>query len=166
MPLHHNVSATWKNSTLWHNVAGTWKKVALHHNVSGVWKSITQLLSVTLPASIGCNDFAISTTDAHAYLYINNNGTWSGTGAGSGTWMDGGTASEYDVRLTQTSGTTIGGTLGTWMNLATSRNWVLSETRNGFFSSSAAATLEIRMAASPYTVLDTATVTFEATVEV
>lgn len=166
MAFHHNVAGTWKSIVVWMNVAGTWKKCALHHNVAGTWKAITQLLGSNFGATLGGNDFAISPSDASVLFYVNNNGTWSMTGGGSGTWMAGGTASEYEARWTTTSGALSSGTASTWLNLGTTRAWGRNETRNGYYSSSVTGTFEVRMAASPYTVLSTTTVTMTADVEV
>jgi hypothetical protein len=167
MPLKHNVAATWKDITVWMNVAGTWKKCAVHHNVAGVWKAITQLLGVNLPTTISGSDFAISPTDAVATMTMSSAGTWTCTSGGSGTWMQGGASSEYEARMTMVSGSFSSGSgAGTWLNLGTTRSWTRNESRNGFFTSTATATLEVRMAASPFTVLDTCTVTLTAEVEV
>lgn len=167
MALKHNVAATWKDIVVWMNVAGTWKKCALYHNVAGTWKAITQLLSSLLPSTISGGDFAISPTDAVATMTLSNAGTWTCTSGGSGTWMGGGTSSEYEARMTMVSGTFSSGSgTGTWLNLGTTRSWTRNETRNGYYSSVAVATLEVRMAASPYTVLSTTTVTLTADVEV
>lgn len=166
MALQHNVAATWKDIVVWMNVAGTWKKCALYHNVAGTWKQITFLLSSLMP-NFNDYDFAISPSNAFSGLTLNNDGTYtSGSGGSSGTWRGGGASSEYDARLTLTSGALTGGTLATWLNLGTSRTWSCNETRDGYYSSAFTGTLEIRMAASPYTVLSTTTVTLQADVEV
>jgi hypothetical protein len=167
MPLHLNVSGTWKTPVVWINNLGTWKKAAVWLNVSGVWKQITFLLGATLPASISGNDVAISPSDAVVTLAVNAAGGWTCTGGGTGTWKDGGTGADYDVRMTTISGTlSSGGPAGSWLNLASNRTFTRNETRNGFFSSTYQGTLEIRLAASPFTVLDSCTVTLTAEVEI
>jgi len=166
MPLGHNVSGTWKDCAIWHNVSGTWKKCALWHNVSGTWKQITTLLASLLPATITVWDSAISTADANATLTLGSGGGWSSSDGGSGTWMSGGSGSDYDAMMTTVSGTLTTGTAGTWQNLGTSRTWGRNETRNGNYTSTYVGTLQVRMAASPYTVLSTTTVTLEAVVEI
>jgi hypothetical protein len=123
-------------------------------------------LSATLPASMTGNDFAISTADANVYLYINSDGTWSMTGGGSGTWKNGGTGSDYQVRMTLSTGTMSFGTLGTWTTISANQTWRVSETRNGFYETAFTGTLEIRLAAAPNTVLDSCSVSMTATVEI
>lgn len=125
--------------------------------------------AASLPTTMTGGEFAISTADASATLAVNAAGGWTLTGGGSGTWLTGGgSGSNYDVRLSQTSssGNAIGGTLATWLNLASNRTWTLVENRNGFYSSEFIGTLEIRLAASPFTVLDSSTVTINCDVEV
>lgn len=167
MTLHVNVAGTWKSGvTAWINVAGTWKKAAVWQNVAGTWKQITALLASLLPSTINGNDFAISPTDAVVTLTLSNAGTWTCTGGGSGTWQSGGAASDYEAMMTTISGTLSSGTAGSWLNLGTSRSWARNETRNGFFSSTYQGTLQVRMAASPFTVLSSTTVTLLAEVEI
>lgn len=165
MALHQNVSATWKSLSAWINVSGTWKKAAVWKNVSGTWKQITTLLASLMPSTASAEDFAIQPTDANAVLTLSSAGTWSATGGGSGTWQSGGAASDYDARMTTVTGTLTSGTAGTWQNLGTTQSWGRNETRNGFYTSTYTGTLEIRMAASPNTVLSTTSVTLTANVE-
>lgn len=151
MALHQRIGGVWKDCVPWVNVSGTWKKAAVWQRIGGVWKQITFL--VTLPSSIYA--LAIGATSSFS---ASSGGTWSATGDPGGTWLGGGSASAYDIRWTNVSGSPNSGTTGTWLNLGTTRTW--SKTTNG----SAVGTVEIRLAASPYTVVATSTVTIERSV--
>ena len=133
--------------------------------------------AVTYSASLSNDtvwDLAISPTDAFAGIRVHSDGTVdnrtnvSANYTNQYTWLTGAgsTNADYEVRWTTTAGTLSAGTAGTWMVLSTSREFTRNETRNGFFSSSCTGTLEIRMAASPFTVLATATITLQADVEI
>jgi hypothetical protein len=75
----------------------------------------------------------------------------------SGEWLTSGAASLFDVYATWSgSGGTVGGTTGSWLNLATTREWTLSATNNYQTRNLA---IEIRLASSG-AVLDTATIEF------
>lgn len=80
----------------------------------------------------------------------------------SGEWLTSGSASSVEVRATLQSGSTPSGTLNTWLNLGTTRSWTLS--RTGIGTSSCVLLVELRNAASG-TVLDTATITLQVTVD-
>lgn len=126
---------------------------------------------VDLPSSIGQNDFAISPTNATVTVNIYNTGLYDGYQGGtqnmSGTWKLAGHAADYEIRYTKTSGTTPGGSaVNTWINLVSGAGWSLSEPTNGYASKACGGTLELRMAASPFTVFDSCTMNFEVTVEV
>lgn len=74
------------------------------------------------------------------------------------TWLYSGAASTYEVRATLSSGDALSsGTLGTWQGLGTSREWTQQATAGNSFTSNLL--IEIRLAASPFTVLDSASVT-------
>ena len=137
-----------------------------HINVSGTWKQITSLLASLLGTPLNGVHVTIQPTDANCVMQLLNTGGWSLTGGGSGTWQSGGSASDYEARWTTTSGTLSGGTAGSWLGLGTSRSWSRNRTDNTAGTNTCVGTLEIRMAASPNTVLSTSTVTLEATVEV
>ena len=151
-------------------VSGAWRTVQQGYvKVSGTWRTFFQALGASLPASITDSKLAISTADASVTLTVNSNGTWAGNGdfAPSGTWQVGGTAADYEVRLTLSSGTTPSGSdMATWLSCGTTRSWSITETRNGYYTTSFTGTLEIRMAASPQTVFATSSVSLEAVVEV
>lgn len=79
------------------------------------------------------------------------------------TWLVSGAASSYEVRVTDNTGNLTSGTTGSWLSLATTREWEISESGSGV-TTSTNLTVEIRMAASPFTVLDTAYVDITVTV--
>lgn len=76
------------------------------------------------------------------------------------TWLLGGSAADYETRATLVSGVITSGTLSTWLSLSTTEKWSVFATAGG--SQSAVLTIEIRLAASPFTVLDSATITITA----
>jgi hypothetical protein len=74
-------------------------------------------------------------------------------------------ASDYDVRFTLNSGTLNSGTTGTWLQLDTTRVIVAYRTPpEGFGTSDQNITVEIRLHASPFTVLATGTVEMNETI--
>lgn len=110
---------------------------------------------------------AIDPGDASVNMVFKTDGTTSTTGVqGSITpanWLNGSSlGSNYDIRVTPTSGTFTSGTTGAWLNLGTQRSWTVSQTVPD--TKSCTATVEIRNASS-LVVLDTATFTLSATVE-
>lgn len=79
-------------------------------------------------------------------------------------WLDDGySASDYQIRVTKVSGTTpSGASLGTWLGLSSNRTWSLTDSAGAAGSKSCTLTVEIRDAAAPNTIRDTATYTLEA----
>lgn len=164
MAFHINNVGTWKPCTVWINNVGTWKKAAVWLNVSGVWKQITTLLSASLPASISAGDSVFAPNNAFAELYVSNSGGWGATNGGTGTWLTSGTNSEFQVRLTGTGDTPSGSALNTWITLSSNTNWSLSQNVQGFKTFNG--TLEIRMSASPNTVLASSTIVIDVIKEI
>lgn len=78
-------------------------------------------------------------------------------------WLLQGVNSDYEVRATLASGDTPSGTLATWLLLSTTRSWSLTQSVAG--TKTCNLTIEIRRV-SDSVVLDTATATITATVEV
>jgi len=73
-------------------------------------------------------------------------------------WLYAGHQADYDVKFTQTqkiqdSGSTFSGTVNTWMNLVSSKSWWISQNADGFRISQWQGYLEIRMNASPQTIM-------------
>lgn len=137
---------------------------------------------LTLPAHLATtisfgnqspNHIVVSPTDAEASVYFYNTG--SGANIDNNTvnfdWMhppDPSTilAANYDIRASGFSGDALAaGTLNTWMNLGTSRSWILQDTRDGNFNKSCSFTIEIRDAAT-LVVLDSATMTLSTSVNI
>jgi len=119
---------------------------------------------------VAIEDETISKFDA-AYAYaayeINSSGLLysikNSSRVSIGTWLLSGSPSSYEVRVTDTFGTlTSGSATSTWLPLDTTRSWGLEVTSSDGITSSL--TVEIRLAASPFTVLDTATVELNAIV--
>ncbi len=77
------------------------------------------------------------------------------------TWLLAGSASSYEVRVTDLTGNLFSGTTGSWLNLGTAREWELRESESGS-SLFTELLVEIRAAATPGVILDTATITLNA----
>lgn len=112
---------------------------------------------------------SIAPTDATATYRLNANGLIQGIRNGStateGTWLLGGTASAFEVRATLQSGALDGGTVNSWMNLGSSRDWTRVRTENSTGTNSAVLLIEIRDVATQ-TVLASGTITLQASVDV
>ena len=80
-----------------------------------------------------------------------------GSSTGSWLWLYGGHQADYDVRFTQTlrvtGGGSLVGTVNTWLNLISSRSWYINLPGGDFRIAQWGGTLEIRMNASPQTVI-------------
>ena len=165
------VGGVWKTmNNLSIGVGGVWKQVQkVSVGVGGVWKDAWTYLTVAVTATISELVTEISPTDAQCTLTVANTGSLTTSlGAGDQTWLTAGSASQVDVRLSQVSltgaGSMGGSALATWLNCGTSRVWTLTNTDNSFSTSTFTGTLEFRDATT-LAVLDTASVTLEATVE-
>ena len=77
------------------------------------------------------------------------------------TWLLSGAASDYEVRVTLSSGTLSSGTTGTWQNLGTSRSWTVVDTTFDGIISEADIVVEIRDATT-LMILDSATINLQA----
>jgi len=75
--------------------------------------------------------------------------------------LGGGTASNYEVRATVTSGSLSTGTVGSWLNCGTTRTWTLRNSAMNNSVLTCVMTVEIRLASSGV-VQDSATITLEA----
>lgn len=73
------------------------------------------------------------------------------------TWLLSGASSDYDARVTIISGSFFSGTAGAWLNLGSTRDWTIRRAVGGTFAETIF-TVEIRQAAAPNTVLDSATI--------
>ena len=90
------------------------------------------------------------TPEQQTRFIIVDNAGFGGFIAYSGSWIpttDAGVIDDYQVRVTQTSGGFVGGTLATWLNMADGPHfWSVSEFYNG--SNAASLTVEFRNAAT------------------
>ena len=77
------------------------------------------------------------------------------------TWLLFGSNSAYEARVTMLTGALTAGTVGTWLNLAVSRDWSITDGTSGDGSVTCSFTVEIRNAAS-LVVLDSATIELSA----
>jgi hypothetical protein len=77
----------------------------------------------------------------------------------NGEWLSSGTSSGYDVMFTQLSGDAVTGTLGSWLNLGTSRSVSLNVTQATPGSSAKSATVRVEIRTTSGLLLVTAEVT-------
>lgn len=78
-------------------------------------------------------------------------------------WRDSGVSADFEARATLTAGSALfSGTVGTWQVLSTTRTWSQQAT-GGVGLVSSTLLIEIRLAASPFTVLDSASIIINAT---
>lgn len=97
--------------------------------------------------------------DSDGQVYRNVGGTLTAID----TWLDSGLNSDFEVRATLASGDTPTGTLNTWQACSSDRSWSVSATGGGGAVKSCVLTIELRDAASPNTVRDSASITLTAT---
>jgi hypothetical protein len=165
-------SSSWKTMTnMKVGVGGSWKQVQkIMVGVGGAWKTAWTYLTVSVFSPISDFDSSTQPADASASLTVNSSGalTTSPDGTGNQTWLVAGSASQVDVRLSQTgltgNGVMGGAALATWLNCSTTRTWTITNTTNGFNPSTFTGTLEFRDATT-LAVLDTATVSLTANTE-
>jgi hypothetical protein len=78
-------------------------------------------------------------------------------------WLDAGNSvSSYQIRATKISGATPVGTLDTWLSLSSNRTWSLTDAAGATGTKTCKLTIEIRDAAAPNTLRDSATYTLVA----
>lgn len=85
-------------------------------------------------------------------------------------WLYAGHQADYQVRFVETfknqdSGATFSGTVDTWLSLSGSKTWYISQPTVGFRTNSWTGFLEIRMAASPFTIMSNCSISMSADVE-
>lgn len=143
---------------------GTWVTATIAKRRSGgTWVDI--FAAIVSIADYQSSLDATSPADSTNTYGLNADGTITGPG---GNWLTGGSSSDYEVRATQVSdtitgtGTSATGTLNTWMNLGTNREWTVAATGAGNTGRRWVLTIEIRRA-SDLVVLDSATIDIEAT---
>jgi hypothetical protein len=168
MPASVGSGSTWKSliggaagvSGAWKSLLGIWV------GASGVWKFVWA--AVNAPAT-NAYDTVIQPNDAFTRIRWNADGTWDkagSTGTAPFTWLPSGSASDYEIQFTLTTGDTPdGAALNTWHNLGTARSLSYTVTFDGFSELSGNGTYTIRHAASS-TVVGTNSWNMIATVEV
>lgn len=115
---------------------------------------------------IGSSASVQTTVSSSGTLFIYEGGSLSG----SATWKYAGHQADYDVRFTQisTSGLSsyrVGPTVNVWHSLSTTRTWYINVPSGGFRTGSWNGHLDIRMNASPQTIMANCAVFMSATVE-
>lgn len=118
---------------------------------------------ITLAASYSPSDVATSPASATCTFGLTAAGDVTVNGADVGDWITPkGGFGNYECNLTVNSGSTpTGSATATWLNLGTNRSWTISQ--SGVGTNTSNCTIQIRLASSG-AVLDSATVTFSATV--
>ena len=123
-------------------------------------------LNASLPSSLSVEDLVLNPNTATASFTLNSGGIYTSSGnitAPSGTWKTGtGVGSDYETRLTVTSGSFSGSGTGSWLSLGTTRTWY--KTQSGVGTADAGGTVEIRNA-STGTVYTSSVLSLFATVE-
>ena len=120
----------------------------------------------SVPVSISLSDRAVfdsSATTAVASYAIGSDGqVRDHDGNILESWLlGGGTASNYEVRATVSSGTLSSGTTGSWLSCGTTRTWSISNSARDNSTVTSVLTIQIRLA-STGVVQDSATVTLSA----
>jgi hypothetical protein len=129
----------------------------------------TASLTVVSISDENISDNVADPSDALVSIHYDADGTLYGVGndatIADGTWRSGGVSADYEIRVTPTIGTFSSGSesVSTWLSLGTTRSWRV--TRTTFGTKGCSATVEIREAVSPFTVLDTAFISLTASVE-
>lgn len=99
---------------------------------------------------------------ATASYELNSNGNvYNHAGTNLEAWLDSGVNADFQSRATFAGGDALdGGTLNTWQALSSSRAWVQTAAAGQLETTTL--TIEIRLSASPFTVLDSASITITA----
>lgn len=171
MPYYIGVGGNWKLCEKAHiGVGGLWKEIQkMHIGVGGVWKEFYTYLSATLNAASYLH-IAVTPADATSGVKVDSDGTIyelkGSTYTARYTWLTGsGVNSDYECRWTNTSGVISSGNAGVWQTCGSDQGFNRNNTNNTPSTETCTGTLEIRMAASPNTVLASASITLEATVD-
>lgn len=123
-------------------------------------------------SNVTVSHIVVSPNDALTSYSLESGGnTVRSPGAALPAWMAptascGQTTSSYEVRATLSAGDAVdSGTVGSWLNLGTTRTWTQGVTINAADTDSSTLTVEIRRA-SDSVVVTTATVTLTAQVDI
>lgn len=104
---------------------------------------------VTLAADYNPTSTALDPEDASASFQLQSDGDIISGVSDAGDWLVPKSAapSDYEAKITMTSGTLSSGTTGSWVALSSTRTWTLNRTTPGL--STAIGTLEIRKGSGP-----------------
>ena len=109
--------------------------------------------SVLLPDSIMSNSVTTIPDDSVSTLTVGSNGTVTASGGFSASYIENpssGIGSNFEARLTQSSGDTINGSeLGVWISVSSDVSWTVTQIGPDSGSMSASAMLEIRDSSFP-----------------
>ena len=147
-------------------VGGVWKQVSrVSIGVGGVWKDVWAAINAQAASAA---DSVLNPADSYATLNFNSAGTVTGSGNGgssSFTWLTGGAAADYDIRVTVTgdTGSMTGSALSTWLNLGTNRSWTLSDLSSIGSGNAVTGTYEIGLTGTATALVSN---TFDLTAEV
>lgn len=169
MTAHVGVGGAWQEISKIHiGVSGAWQEVqAAWIGVGGAWQKFYQNLRAALAggsyshtAASPANATSGVKVDSDGYIYRLNGATY----VQQTQWLLGGTAAEFECRWTNTSGSLSSGSAGTWQTCGSDQGFNITYTSDSPGNNSCTGTLEIRMAASPNTVLASASYTINAIV--
>lgn len=163
------VGGAWKELDPYVKVSGAWKIAdAAWVKVGGAWKEFFRNLAAYLAGgSYSHTAFSPSNAtsgvkvDSDGYIYRLNGSTY----VQQDQWLLGGTVAEFECRWTNTSGAITSGGAGTWQSCASDQGFNVTYSSDSPGSSTCTGTLELRMAASPNTVLASSSWTLTAIVE-
>lgn len=152
---------------IWINDAGTARRIQqIWVNDSGTARLIFIGDHITISDATAASEVTSPAT-ATAQYELTNAGLiratqGSDTVTNIGVWITPTTnVANYEARVTMTSGSLTSGTVGSWLNLGTTRTWTLQYAAPGPGQNLSVFTLEIRRA-SDSVVVDTATITIRA----
>lgn len=160
----YNDGGTWRlMSHIYYNDGGTWRDLSeVWYKDGSTWR---QVFGTSAPSG-GANiaNHTISSTDAvngAGYRLASSGDAQQDAGAGSysniaGEWLVTGAAADYEVRVTETSGTLSTGITGVWQALSANRTWTVVASVG--LDKSCTISVSIRDVATS-TVQDTATIT-------
>lgn len=158
---------------------GVWKSIeGMWVGAGGAWKQFFQSAVLDLGSPNTNGSYTDDATTSTFTFSVNRDGTLGFAAAGTGSvaesfpdyaWIlprNSTVGDAYEVRMTKNSGTTITGTVGSWLALTSNRSWSVTRAPGeGLGTNSANVTLEIRLA-STGEVLASATFDIQATVDV
>lgn len=142
--------------------AGVWKPVQEGWvRDAGTWKQFYARIQPAHLTSFDVNHFSLPGVTAQAGVVVASSGAHQrlqgATFTTVATWLNSGAAGDYEVRARIN-----GGSWGSWLNCGTTRSWAVSSVTPGV-AATQTVDLEIRLAASPFTVYSSSTHFLSAT---